>query len=196
MTSLLIFQPVNQPGAASADLRFGGLPVCSRRTPFEWPMCKECKKPLQFTAQIPVDKQLLLVFLCQNDPGMCESWDANSGANRCVFVGAHDVVAVQPPPQGETHMAQAFAGTVETVDTDYDTAREARKEQAIVGGQLGGTPAWIQGDETPVCDQCQTPMQFVAQFEEIGDANFGSAGCAYVFQSVCHGPAARVLTQC
>jgi uncharacterized protein YwqG len=33
--------------------------------------------------------------------------------------------------------------------------------------KLGGEPDWIQGDETPVCAECNQPMSFVAQIDSI-----------------------------
>ncbi len=51
--------------------------------------------------------------------------------------------------------------------------------------QLGGEATWLQGDETPDCAGCTTPMTFVASLEEghgyETDANFGGGGLGYVF---------------
>jgi len=53
-------------------------------------------------------------------------------------------------------------------------------------GQVGGQPAWLQNDETPVCSVCDQPMSFVAQLEEGHDhqtaANFGGGGCGYGYR--------------
>jgi hypothetical protein len=63
--------------------------------------------------------------------------------------------------------------------------------------KLGGTPDWIQGDDTPQCDSCGEQMTFVAQIDSIEHDNdhnplrrdcledkdymFGDVGMIYVF---------------
>ncbi len=63
--------------------------------------------------------------------------------------------------------------------------------------KLGGTPDWIQGDDTPECSSCGQPMTFVAQIGSIEHDNkhnplrrdcltkkdymFGDVGMIYVF---------------
>jgi len=87
---------------------------------------------------------------------------------------------------------------------DYDEARDAWCESNGTGGrkilgQVGGEPAWIQGDEQPACDACDAPMDFVAQLEEGPDAgtamNFGGR-CAYVYRCTCGAGQPKMLWQC
>lgn len=61
--------------------------------------------------------------------------------------------------------------------------------------KLGGKPDWIQGEETPICKQCEHPMTFVGQIDSIGAAQtplgrslskaesflFADCGMIYVF---------------
>jgi uncharacterized protein YwqG len=63
--------------------------------------------------------------------------------------------------------------------------------------KLGGKPDWIQGDETPECEECGEPMWFVAQIDSVEhrsehnplmdeppkhiDFMFGDVGMIYVF---------------
>jgi hypothetical protein len=63
--------------------------------------------------------------------------------------------------------------------------------------KLGGKPTWIQGDETPECDSCGEPMDFVAQIDSVEHESkhnplskpalgkqeymFGDVGMIYVF---------------
>ncbi|MFB7787568.1 hypothetical protein ACFC1D_33250 [Streptomyces vinaceus] len=65
-------------------------------------------------------------------------------------------------------------------------------------GRLGGTPDWLQYDETPHCTGCGAPMEFIAQLEEGPDPltapNFGS-GRAYAHACAPCGRAA-FLWQC
>lgn len=47
--------------------------------------------------------------------------------------------------------------------------------------RLGGTPNWIQGDETPNCS-CGERMTFYGQLDSIGDQIIlGDCGMIYVF---------------
>ncbi|MFE2323855.1 hypothetical protein ACFXD5_08070 [Streptomyces sp. NPDC059385] len=61
------------------------------------------------------------------------------------------------------------------------SARSGRPRGEVLG-QLGGTPDWLQYDQTPDCPDCGGPMGFVAQLGEGPDhltaPNFGS-GRAY-----------------
>ncbi len=131
------------------------------------------------------------MFACQNDPGMCDEWDPNSGGNRALLFPL-DALEPLPQPKGVEEASLAL-GAVRAVvlerasEDDYDVAREAwaaRSEhtESSVLGQLGGRPAWIQGDETPSCPSCARTMPFVVQLEEgPDDMNFGGAGSAYAF---------------
>ncbi|WP_405762736.1 hypothetical protein [Streptomyces sp. NBC_00045] len=76
---------------------------------------------------------------------------------------------------------------VEVAQPGYRSAAKAWSERSgrpprHVLGQLGGTPEWLQNDETPDCAGCGGPMEFIARLEEGPDPvtapNFGS-GSAY-----------------
>ncbi|MEW2130422.1 hypothetical protein [Streptomyces sp. NPDC005435] len=142
---------------------------------FGWPNCRECGGPLQFLAHLPLDTGAVAVFFCQNDPGMCDDWDAAAGANRAfVFQGPLSAAAV--PAEGETLLGAVTALRPHPAGTP---AAEP------VLGRLGGEPDWIQNDETPDCPSCATPMTFTAELEEGTDfatpVNFGGGGRGYVF---------------
>ena len=63
--------------------------------------------------------------------------------------------------------------------------------------KFGGEPEWIQGDETPICPECETALVFVAQIDSVEhdapgnplrrdaltdqDYMFGDVGMIYVF---------------
>ena len=61
--------------------------------------------------------------------------------------------------------------------------------------QLGGKPTWIQGNQTPICEQCQRGMTFVAQIDSLSAEEsemgkilaekksfmFGDVGMIYLF---------------
>ncbi len=182
-------------GAAAPDApgtRTGGVPLVPAN--FEWPCCATCDGPMQFLAQVEhvrPEPALLSIFMCQNDPGLCEEWDAKLGGNKAFVFPAGPVRAAQVPGEGDTSLGEVSAVDVREVDgSDYWSARTKWTEAAggpgrVVLGQLGGQPAWLQDDETPACEKCATPMTFVVQLEEGHNhrtsANFGG-GCGYGFR--------------
>jgi uncharacterized protein YwqG len=199
------------PLEAEAVTRFGGRPLIPRGTDFHWPCCSSCDGPMQFLGQIAMEDgeatRLALVFMCQNEPGMCDDWDADSGGNRAIIVAADDGSRLADVPEdGYAVRDTIYGARVEAVDSpSYDEAREqwAQQNQCSpreVLGQVGGEPSWIQADETPTCDHCDNAMEFVAQLEAGPDykteMNFGGGGCAYVFRCSCTQPGAKFLWQC
>jgi hypothetical protein len=141
---------------------------------------------MQFIAQLLLEgNRLLVIFMCQNNPGMCDEWDANLGGTKALVVSTEALRILEPPPQGNTQLGEVSGISLTPLEGEYDAARAGwTGEPREVLGQLGGKPDWIQGDETPTCDGCQQPMTFVAQLEEGHNhqtaANFGG-GMAYAF---------------
>ncbi len=70
---------------------------------------------------------------------------------------------------------------------------ETSKAKAVVAGdfgyspagdrhKLGGKPDWLQGDETPDCPECEEPMEFYAQLDNLGSVEgLRDGGMIYVF---------------
>ena len=179
--------------ADAAVTRIGGVPLAGGD--FAWPLCRTCSGNMQFVAQIALDdlevdakQAVLLIFMCQNEPGMCDDWDPSSGGNQALIVPA-GLAPATVPGDGETLMGAVSAVAYADVEGGYGQALERWAGQTDrareVLGQLGGEPAWIQSDETPACPACGEQMTFVAQLEEGPDyataANFGGGGCAYAF---------------
>jgi hypothetical protein len=206
MTQLLIHLPDNDP-TASAETKFGGQPSAPAGE-LSWPVYKSCDGHMQFLGQLrPGDsEELLLLFMCQNDPGGCEEWDPNDGGNAVVGVPAADLALVKPPAEGDVVRPVRHGATTATVAGDnYEQAREHWAAGHDVSprevlGQLGGAPSWLQGDEVPECDGCNQPMDFAAQLEQGPDwqteMNFGGGGSAYVFRCTCANGGAKMLWQC
>lgn len=204
MTTLLIHAPVNNT-APSDKTMFGGQPSAPAGA-LEWPTCACCDGPMQFLGQIRTAAQeLLLLFMCQNDPDGCEEWDPYTGGNKVIVVDTADLQCMTAPPSGQTTRDTRYsAQLLQTDKLDYN---EARAQWASANGQsprevldqIGGTPAWLHDEETPDCQACGNPMPFVAQLEEGPDyrfeMNFGG-GCAYVFRCGCHLASAKLLWQC
>ncbi|MFF4287247.1 DUF1963 domain-containing protein [Streptomyces sp. NPDC001633] len=200
MTTLLIDAGPTAP--ESLVTRTGGVPLAPAGT--EWPCCASCEGPMQFLAQVILNNRdagaaegkrgILALFACQNDPGMCNDWEPFSGGNRALLFPMADLDPLPRPEGAEQTLlvlgAVRAADLVQEADDNYELAREtwaARSERldSSVLGQLGGDPAWIQGDETPSCPSCAGTMPFVVQLEEGPDhstaMNFGGGGCAYAF---------------
>ncbi|MFH8839528.1 hypothetical protein [Streptomyces sp. NPDC017868] len=153
--------------------RTGGVPLVPDG--FVWPRCGECGGPMQFLVHLPMPFGVVAVFFCQNDPGMCDDWDATSGGN-AAFLFRGELAPAAVPPEGETAL-----GAVTALLPHPEHAPTRRP----VLGRLGGAPEWLQDDETPVCPACARHMAFTAQLEEGHDyataANFGGGGLGYVF---------------
>ncbi|MEV6897718.1 hypothetical protein [Amycolatopsis sp. NPDC051372] len=75
-----------QTTADAPTLRTGGIPLVP--DDFVWPRCRKCGGAMQFLAHLPLEIGVVAAFFCQNDPGMCDDWDATAGANRAfLFTG-------------------------------------------------------------------------------------------------------------
>ncbi|MEU7415323.1 YwqG family protein [Streptomyces antibioticus] len=188
-TTLMIYD-----GTAPADSdvpRTGGVPLAPAG--FTWPMCG-CGGPLQFFAHLPVEDGVLSVFVCQNDPGACEFWDATSSANRVHLFPREELQPVAVPETGVTLLpvTSAIRNHVVTLDPEevddhddddddddlapdpYDLARSGWKrepeerfgKQREVLGSLGGSPSYLEDDRVPACRSCTRSMEFAAHLEE------------------------------
>lgn len=149
-----------------------------------------------FLAQLPLSShpdpqlaardQMLLLFQCQSDPGMCDDWEADSGGNAALLAASGEVPMVAPAGTLalSTHTSVAFRSyeEVEGGETPDDAYCALMDDDPDVLGKLGGVPLWIQNDETPSCD-CGAAMTFFAQIEDRGEGglNFGDAGAGYAF---------------
>lgn len=214
MTMLMTY---GGPGEPEGPLtRTGGTPLAPAGT--AWPHCATCDGPMQFLAQIvlddldrPADRgdgrdgqdaqdgqdgRVMAIFMCQNEPGMCDEWSPTAGGNRALLFPAEGLAPMSAPAPGGNDEEVLRLGAVNAVTlvsspaADYGSAREewagrSGNEPRNVLGQLGGQPDWLQGDETPPCPACTHPMDLVAQFEEGPDhstaMNFGGGGTAFAF---------------
>ncbi|MGW3632157.1 hypothetical protein ACWD7F_18670 [Streptomyces sp. NPDC005122] len=96
---------------------------------------------MQFLAHLPVADGVAAVFFCQNDPGMCDDWDAASGAHRA-FLFTDGLAPVVVPAEGGTRLGAVTA-------LRPHPAGEPTEHPAL--GQLSGEPKWLQDDKTPAC---------------------------------------------
>ena len=181
-------QPAAQP-IESKEFKIGGHPALIE--PIDWPRCADCGAAMQFVAQIPLQKPLELaslfdmsyLFMC---PGhydkqgilTCRTWAVGAGANEVVLQrGSECGLKV-----GGDAVHSEFQGTPFRVDEpDDDLAEELSDEigDAIAEviwehSKVGGTPAWVQDVEHPMCPVCGGPMRYVAQIPgdlALGDLN-------------------------
>lgn len=193
----------------SPTTRAGGLPLVPED--FAWPQCTTCEAPMMFVTQLRLEdlaasapdrftggEGFLSIWVCQDDPGMCDSWAPFDGSNAAWLFHGTNLVPAPGPKAGATLRPDCAAASLERVDTeDYDDARMEWAEKAgasarEVLGALGGEPSWLQGEEVPDCPSCEQPMAFAAHVEQGHDhqseVNFGGGGCGYAF--VC-GPCTR-----
>ncbi|MEV7414722.1 hypothetical protein [Streptomyces sp. NPDC089919] len=121
-TTLLIDAGSTAPDAPVT--RLGGLPLAPAGT--EWPVCAACSGPLQFIAQVvPGDGSVLAVFMCANDPGSCQEWDAWAGANKAFVFPAEGLRAMPLPP-----LPAAADAEDDTADDDADEADDEDEDYA------------------------------------------------------------------
>ncbi|WP_151770745.1 hypothetical protein [Streptomyces abyssomicinicus] len=184
-TTLMIYDGIT---SADSDVpRTGGVPLAPAG--FTWPLCGSCcGEPLQFFAHLPVEDGVLSVFVCQNDPGACENWDAYSGANRVYLFPREELQPVAVPETGLTLLPVTSAIRTQVVTPDleehdddddvvpdpYDLARSGWKlepgdrfgKQREVLGSLGGSPSYLEDDRVPACPSCTGTMDFAAHLEE------------------------------
>ena len=165
--------------------KFGGLPW---GLPIErWPLCGECGLPLShlFTlkhdnARLDLGKEgrILMAFMCNHDPGNCETWDTDSGANAVLILEETELqtgLTNAPEPDGAQTETEAFItawreneDVVPEADEaaffdalDYYDLNEEMLETLYDKTKLGGLPAWIQFPEGPKVP----PFCFVGQFD-------------------------------
>ena len=204
---------VRSSGPAELDAaRAGGLPAVP--ADFEWPRCRTCNGPMQFLAQMPLASsgptslgtrdQLLLVFQCQNQPGLCDEWEPEAGGNAALLVPRADLILGAQPsgvaslPREDPLELRPYDDSRQDVspDDNYCEALDADSERVV--GKAGGAPLWLQADETPLCGGCGRKMEFVFLVEShaAGGINFGDSGVGYAFVCASCTGTARFLFQC
>src|SRR5580692_4089547 len=87
--------------------KFGGRPWGLPEA--RWPRCKNCGGPMSLVAQLDhaADRldlgakgRALFAFQCNHDPGMCETWSAQAGANAVLVLEARDLTeSLTPSPE-------------------------------------------------------------------------------------------------
>ncbi|NLT55625.1 MAG: DUF1963 domain-containing protein [Actinomycetales bacterium] len=179
--------------------RFGGQPdwLCEPC----WPVSAELGVPMRFIAQIRLPQaagaaaRLAYVFLTDEDEEYVDTFEADGGEN-AVIVQPGGVAPVDHEPlvsgptlcdrEGhpvcfllETDPLPATAPVPEPGPDQPQDAPEAEQLTDLPAVQVGGTPTWLQGEETPAGD-----WRLLAQIDSTQVPfwiNFGDAGIGYVF---------------
>ena len=215
-------RPVPSGGGALEHL--GGVPL--GLAPDRWPHCADCGKSQSLLAQLKhhADRldlggegRVLLVFQCGHDPGMCESWDQNAGANAAFVVEASELGQLptpipndNPPPDAAIeivgwlahddgipeHERELFMG-----DVSLSAMSDEQRERPVAATRLGSVPVWIQN-----ADEAPAGWRFVGQLDStdqttysgVSAPNFGDSGIAYLFlrDRPDDVPEARMFWQC
>jgi hypothetical protein len=163
--------------------KIGGLPVGVRLD--DWPRCADCSGAMSSIGQFHHDDErldlgghdrVLTLWQCEHDPGMCETWSADSGANAAIVryvdgssapIEPPESVVVHPEARVTAWVADDDGVPAELVDAFFDERRyrELGERWWGAGGmdtRLGGVPAWIQSaDEGP-----GSPWSFVGQIAD------------------------------
>lgn len=165
-----------ETGVAAVE-RLGGRPW--GRPDERWPRCKICEGRQSLLAQLShhperldlgAEGRMLFVFQCNNDPGMCDSWDGGSGANACFVLGAEQLKGTpfdQPPGALGSDDHAVVISSWQVFDDGFDEATAKKfltltdcedlpdSVLAHLSGSthLGGVPWWIQNPaEAPGSD--------------------------------------------
>lgn len=147
--------------------RFGGHPIGLAEG--QWPKCSECNGSLSFIAQFNHDDERLnlgsagrrlFIFMCNHDPGMCSTWEAFSGANKCLVVDASELDDEINPLPADNPVVENFVQVVGWLERDDDLSSELAPkfldddlflymedevlEKVTWSTRLGGFPRWLQ----------------------------------------------------
>jgi hypothetical protein len=188
--------------------KLGGAPVLFEDT--DWPVCKQCNRPLQFLGQLRLDDplplsdeyQMAYIFMCHaggdDDPPTwdgCWTWGSELGANAVIVQrAAADGPVVLADPSAPS-FADWTVALEHTTEPDIDTTKTYPWEvlEPLCVAKVGGVPYWIQDSEIPRCPNCHRMTRYIAQLsytyhaegsasqDDYLDFNFGDAGKAYVF---------------
>jgi hypothetical protein len=166
--------------------KFGGLPWGLPSA--MWPMCKDCGKPQSLLAQLVHDRdhldlgregRVLFIFQCAHDPGMCATWEGNSGANACFVCDPQDLTEGRTDPPSVANPADrevrviSWERRIDGVsadlvaaffdETDFSEVPAVVLESITFSTRTGSVPRWLQSPaEAPNRNE---GWRFVAQLD-------------------------------
>ncbi len=128
------------------------------------------------------------VFICHATGGRCEDWDPWKGANRVLLQRYRDENLYDGPPT-----VRVYRRTDLTIEPSVDERALLQKAAAdgitpkaaldsLAYDKIGGMPAWLHADETPMSLTQQGPMRLVAQMTtNVVGFDITPGGMAYLF---------------
>jgi hypothetical protein len=152
--------------------KLGGLPWGLQAA--DWPLCSDCGKPQTHLVTLLHDEdrldlgasgRALMVFQCEQDPGMCDTWSVDGGASvaMVIDVGSQTMQGPgEPPgddrvPLGTEALITAWTEADDGVyaeqyplffrDASRNDIEPVLLECVHQGTKVGGVPYWIQGAE-------------------------------------------------
>jgi hypothetical protein len=177
-TPMRYFVPVPRlaselPPQSTPEDKLGGMPW--GLPSHLWPTCLECGKSQSLLAQfvhhsarldLGREGRILSVFQCNHDPGMCATWELNSGANACLITEPADLVdgpALLPEDAPVVELEARIVDWRERDDgvaadtvhqffcaEEFDDLSEHEAAKPTWSTRLGGVPRWLQSpDEAP-----------------------------------------------
>lgn len=175
--------------------KFGGQPI--GLPAHLWPTSRSTKNPMRFICQIALrDVGLSSVplmawlFITDEDEFVDGTYEADGGENAVVIHAPEvDGVPASPGPTMYEMVSQPGAQRLVAVPREFAVrlAKGVDPEQAFMKDEpeqlsenkIGGTPAFLQGDDTP-----KGGYDLLLQLDSTSVpfyVNFGDAGVAYVF---------------
>ena len=173
--------------------KFSGIPWLEKSE--EWPVCPNCKKPMQLFVQLNLAELPELPKGCQSEGLIqffyCTLFEPNCGIDCVTFSpGSKSLILRIVQPKGKankidiTSITNAFPPKLITgweKMFDYPNWEECKKHKIILtdedcmllenfelpvsGEKLMGWPAWFQGVEYPTCPACGAQMNLVFQID-------------------------------
>jgi hypothetical protein len=164
--------------------KFGGMPFGLRAD--AWPRCAVCSKSQSPLAQfshhperldLGRDGRVLFVFQCNHDPGMCSTWEAFSGGNRCVIVEPEEVLSTPtlppddaPPLDTCVHVAGWIArddpltvsdAAAYAIPAAFWARHKTDLKTVTWSTRFGSVPRWLQDPE----QHLMTNWRFLGQID-------------------------------
>lgn len=205
----LTFSPTSEP-ITSFVTKFGGQPVWPEQP--QWPVSCTTGEPMRFICQIALDLpifsdmpgHMVYLFIADGEEFVDNTWDPESGENALIVQpGRYEepTIALQVGPTLQTWTTgsgertpveiEYSVGLVPGEDPDVLNEDEARTRGDAGWDEfashwsdvkLGGTPAFVQGEEWP----SEGPWSLLLQLDSGSvpfELNFGDAGVGYAFLS-------------
>lgn len=189
--------------------KFGGNPVWKNKKNPQWPIATRTGAAMQFIAQIALDplgfEGAMAYLFMEGEGGAGDTWVPDGGANAVIIQPSDAVPSVQVKqltdgkrlyelkslPNSNVRQKQAWEYSVslhEEADTEIEDNDDGFRNK------IGGTPKWLQGDETPTDGEWLLLLQLDSSGVPF-EVDFGDAGVGYAFISA-DGKRGKFLWQC